>query len=72
MAIDSRDKRLSMMNVGMAFSQTLPTPDATVNQSDRVMFLLMYSGTVFVASVGQGVQRVLEFSRGFGYRRNKL
>ena len=44
MAIDSRNKRSSAINVGSPWRGMLPAPDGTLNQADRQHVGLHYSG----------------------------
>ena len=44
MAVDSRDKRMSMVGFGNPRPGVLPNPDGTVGTADRAMLLGLYSG----------------------------
>jgi hypothetical protein len=44
MALDSADKRFSMIGVGLDFLRVRPTPDGTVDTTDRLHFLPLYRG----------------------------
>ena len=46
MAIDTRDKRLSVLGYGLSIGSPLPTPDATVAASERRSLGELYSGIV--------------------------
>ena len=44
MAIDTRDKRLSVLGYGLSIGSPLPTPDATVAAAERRSLGELYSG----------------------------
>ena len=44
MAIDTRDKRLSVLGYGLSIGSPLPTPDATVAAAERRILGELYSG----------------------------
>lgn len=44
MAIDTRDKRFSMMGFGAPTPRVLPNPAGTFNAADRAMLLYLYHG----------------------------
>lgn len=55
MAVDTRDKRFSMINLCLPFGRNLPAPDGTIDAEDRPFFLLLYVGILLgvpVAPVG--------------------
>lgn len=51
MAIDSKAKRLSILNVNLPWHYTLPDPDGSFSQGDRQHLLHHYSGLAFDAPV---------------------
>lgn len=52
MAIDTRAKRLSMMNfvTEAVISDLLPDPDGTIDTGDKQTFLNKYSGIIFAGA----------------------
>jgi hypothetical protein len=42
MAIDSQNKRMSIINISLPFRGLLPIPDGTVGQGDRYQLLNLY------------------------------
>ncbi len=44
MAIDTKEKRLSMLNFGLPWWTTLPVTDGSFDVGDRLHFLHLYSG----------------------------
>ena len=51
MAIDTKTKRLSIMNLGCPWRGLLPEPDGTIDQADRQQFLYLYGGiTSFIVA----------------------
>ena len=44
MAVDTRNKRASILGIGLAAALVLPAPDATVAQSDRQQTAFAYAG----------------------------
>ena len=60
MAIDTKTKRLSFLNLGMPWWSTLPVADGTVDAADRLHFLHLYSG--IPAGVDAAQPLGLEFS----------
>jgi hypothetical protein len=51
MAIDTRSKRSSAVNVGSPWRSLYPAPDGTVAQADRQQIALLYSGILAAAPV---------------------
>lgn len=52
MAIDTRNKRFSMMSLSMPFlGRDLPVADGTITQEDRQQFLWGYAGIVWAGGV---------------------
>ena len=51
MAVDSRDKRMSMVTLGSPVPMLLPNPDGTIGDSDRAMFMYLYHGIALTAAV---------------------
>ena len=57
MAVDSRDKRMSMVALGSPVPAVLPNPDSTIGTQDRAMLAWLYHGlalsapTAFVAQI---------------------
>jgi hypothetical protein len=52
MAIDTRDKRSSAIDVSLPWRNKLPLPDSTVDQSDRQHAMFYYSGILAAAPTG--------------------
>jgi len=44
MAIDTKTKRLSMINFGSISTDTLPEPDASIDEGGRLHLLDLFSG----------------------------
>lgn len=44
MAVDTRNKRMSIMNIGMPWRGRFPLADGAIGASDRQIFLYLYSG----------------------------
>jgi hypothetical protein len=44
MAVDTRDKRFSMLGFANPFRLVLPNPDGTIDQADRQQFAYLYRG----------------------------
>ncbi len=44
MAVDSRDKRFSMMGLAQPVPSVLPNPDGTVGTQDRAFLAFLYAG----------------------------
>ncbi len=44
MALDTAEKRISMLNFGLPWWTTLPVPDGSFDVGDRIHFLHLYSG----------------------------
>jgi len=51
MSIDTRNKRLSIMNLGQPWRTTLPIPSGSFSQGDRQQLLYGYSGILWGADV---------------------
>ena len=51
MAVDTRQKRFSMINMGSISTDLLPQADGTIDADDRRMFLDLYSGLAAATSV---------------------
>ena len=47
MAVDTRNKRFSMMEFDSPISEMMPNPDGTITNLDRQMFLGKYLGIAF-------------------------
>jgi hypothetical protein len=59
MAVDTRNKRASVVNVSLPWRGIWPTPDGTIDRQDRSEALGLYDGISFVASTA-GVLSVTE------------
>ena len=57
MAVDTRNKRMSMIGLGIPVPSVLPDPDGTISSSDRAQFLWLYSG-IAIAPI---VRKIIEF-----------
>jgi len=56
MAIDTKTKRLAMINFGSGIGiHTLPEPDSSIDSDDRFHLLDTFKPAVFVPPVGQAV-----------------
>lgn len=66
MAVDTKTKRLSMINFGTVSTDTLPEPDASIDEGDRLHLLDLFSGDADAPVVGGGPHRV---GFGMGYSR---
>lgn len=44
MAVDTRDKRFSMMGLLQPVPSIFPNPDGTINTQDRAQYDLLYAG----------------------------
>ena len=51
MAVDSREKRFSIMTLGNTLQPVSLTPDGTIDQADRQHLLWGYSGILWAAAV---------------------
>lgn len=51
MAVDTRDKRFSMMGLLQPVPSVLPNPDGTVNTQDRAQYLFLYHGIALGGAV---------------------
>lgn len=47
MAVDTKDKRFSMLNLGRGSSRLLMDPDGTVDDPDKQHLVGLYSGIAF-------------------------
>ena len=54
MAVDTANKRYSMLGLGLDFMRLRPVPDGSVDTADRLHFLPLYSGIAASAPVGGG------------------
>lgn len=52
MAVDTKEKRLSMLNVGLPWWTTLPEADGAIDADDRLHLLGLYSGIAAVMVTG--------------------
>jgi hypothetical protein len=59
MAIDTRNRRASMMGLGLTALLVLPTSDGTIEASDRQHFLGLYSGLALAPPEPSAPSRVL-------------
>jgi len=57
MAVDSRDKRMSMISFGQPVPFVMPNPDGAIGISDRRMLLSLYFGI----TLGPFVDAVWDF-----------
>lgn len=51
MAVDTRNKRDSVIAIGLPWRMRLPAPDGTLDQADRQHICLLYSGILAGAPV---------------------
>ncbi len=49
MAITTKTRRLSIINFGSMWPDTMPEPNSTIDVDDRLHFLDLYSGTAGVS-----------------------
>lgn len=65
MAIDTRDKRASMIGLGLPFVRVLPNPESVdpMDLGDRQQMLFMYRGIAVTAGVWTGQQGALRRGR---------
>jgi hypothetical protein len=71
MAVDTREKRFSMMNFGLGIHlDNMFEADGTVDADDRQHLLDCYSGIAFAAPAGAAVARygLHNIAGGFGIR----
>jgi hypothetical protein len=47
MAVDSKSKRFSLMNLCRTIGALIPSPDGTISSGDRQHFAFCYSGIAF-------------------------
>ena len=64
MAIDTRQKRFSMLNFGSISSDILFEADGTVNDDDKIVLLDMYSGNPLGTPPIGGLSGSLVYPRG--------
>lgn len=50
MAVDTRNKRMSLIGFGAPTPRVLPNPDGTVAAADRAMLLYLYAGLDIAAA----------------------
>ena len=46
MAVDTRDKRMSIMSIGLPWRGVFPLADGSIGAGDRQIFLYLYSGII--------------------------
>lgn len=63
MAVDNRRKRFSMMSMARPWMRTLPTPDGTISNMDRLQLAYRYASTLTEAAVGPYKDLYATFSR---------
>lgn len=51
MAVDTRDKRFSLISFGSPIPNVLPNPDGSFNAADRAMLIFLYHGLALSAPV---------------------
>jgi hypothetical protein len=51
MAVDTRDKRFSMMGISQPVPSVYPNPDAAIGTADRAHWIFLYSGIALSALV---------------------
>jgi hypothetical protein len=51
MAIDTRNKRASAMNLMCPWRGAMPAPDSTIDDADRAMSLFLYAGIVATSAI---------------------
>ena len=49
MAVDTRDKRFSLISFGSPIPNVLPNPDGSFNAADRAMLIFLYHGLALSA-----------------------
>jgi len=54
MAVDTRDKRSSAINVSIPWRGLLPLSDSTINAPDRGHTMFLYMGLIAVVAAGSG------------------
>ena len=60
MAIDTRNRRASVVGLAMAITLTLPAPDGTVSQADRQHVAVSYSGVKASAALSSRPQWLMD------------
>lgn len=63
MAVDTRDKRFSILGLHQPVPSLTPNPDGTVGTADRAMWLFLYHG-IGLSGPG-GAASLLVFDRAF-------
>ena len=66
MAVDTRDKRFSMMGLGSPVPRVLPNPDGTIGDQDRAMFIYLYHGIALGGAPAPGGNLLLSFPHRMG------
>ena len=61
MAVDTRDKRFSIMGLALPTLSLYGNPDGTIDSADRYQLLYLYSG---ISLGGAPTETVLNFGRG--------
>jgi len=61
MAVDSRDKRFSIMGLSQPVPSIYANPDGTIGTQDRAQLVFLYSGIALGSAAGL---TVLNFGRG--------
>lgn len=68
MAIDTRNKRASAINVGLPWRCSFPMPDGSISQADRKHVSLLYAGILDgIVSIIETRGRVVELLGGGGF-----
>jgi hypothetical protein len=62
MAVDTRDKRFSMMGFSLPIPKVLANPDGTIDSADRYQMLYLYSG---ISLAGAPTETLLDYERGY-------
>lgn len=68
MALDTRSKRFSMMNISQSWEVNLPNPSGSFDQGDRQQILHGYSGIGW----GAGIEHFEEYPLTFNIEQSKL
>ncbi len=72
MAIDSRNKRFSMIGLSNPTPSILATPDTTIAASDRALLLFLYAGLALAADVDETAVVAGKVYMGSRYKSNAL
>jgi len=64
MAVDSRQKRSSCLNVGLPFGRMMPPADSVVDAYDRRQGCFLYAGIAAAALTVSALKRVRQFLAG--------